>query len=473
MPRLLRERIENLLRAVELQSGASDPAAVDVAVGEPAAPPVDERVVIRHIVDELQPFDVAGLLEDLSEEDKLTLVRLISPWLAAAALEHLDYRDQYRLLDHVGEDAARAVLEEMPVHHLSPLLDAIHPLQADVLRGMLSDTALTHLGGMETLPEDAAGRRISVRYFEVRAEWTVRQALAHFRKVGANVDVANYAYVVDKAGRLVGVASMRELLLNAEDTAVQDIMYTKVVTVEAASNQEDAARLLNQYDFVALPVVNEAGRLIGIISADDIMDVMEEEATEDIHLLGGSVPLEESYVKSTVVSLFRSRVGWLLILFVAESFTGTIMRHFEDVLEQVIALAFFIPLLIDTGGNTGSQASTVVTRALAIGEVDWKDFFHIVWREARVSLLLGGVMALAAFARAMMLGGPAILGLTVGITICLIVMVGTTVGAALPLIGKRLGLDPAVFSAPLITTVADGLGLLIYFRVAVWLMGLT
>lgn len=460
MSRLLRERIEQLLRA-PIQPLKHSQA------GEG-----DQRAAIRQIVDELHPFDAANLIRELSPSEQLQLLAIMSPWPAAAALEHLDYELQYRLLDHVGEEQARAILGEMPIHHLSPLIAAVHPLRGEVLLNLLPEAARGHLDQMETLPEDAAGRRISVRYFEVRAEWSLRQALDHFRKVGRNVDVANYAYVVDQAGQLVGVASVRELLLRPEDVAVSDVMYTKLVTVAAAANQEDAAHLLNRYDFVALPVINDMGRLIGIISADDIMDVMQEEATEDIQLLGGSMPLEESYLKTSLLSLFRSRVGWLLILFVAESFTGTIMRHFEDVLEQVIALAFFIPLLIDTGGNSGSQASTMITRALALGEVTMRDFFDVVWREARVSLGLGAVMAAAAFLRAMMLGGPAILGATVGITICLVVIVGTTVGAALPLIGKRLGLDPAVFSAPLITTVADGLGLLIYFRVAVWLMDL-
>lgn len=463
MPRLLRERIERSLYGAVRELPAHDGDA-----GEH----MDEKAALGRIVDELQPFDLAQLIRDLPESDQLTLLGVTAPVLAAASLEHLDYELQYRLLDHVAEDVARAILGEMPMHHLSPLIDAVHPLRAEVLLAMLPETSLGHLDRMQALPEDAAGRRISVRYFEVRSEWTVRQALEHFRKVGNNVDVANYAYVVDGAGRLVGVVSMRELLLNAEDLTLNEVMYTTVVTVKATDDQEQAAHVLNQYDFVALPVVNDAGRLIGIISADDIMDVMQEEATEDVQLLGGSAPLEKSYLKTSPGSLFRSRIGWLLILFVAESFTGTIMRHFEDVLEQVIALAFFIPLLIDTGGNSGSQASTMVTRALAVGEVSFRHFFTIVWREARVSFALGLTMAVAAFLRAMMLGGPPILGLTVGITICLIVIVGTTVGAGLPLIGERLGIDPAVFSAPLITTVADGLGLLIYFKVAVWLMGL-
>ncbi len=269
-----------------------------------------------------------------------------------------------------------------------------------MLLRLVPDEAKPHIAQMQTLPEDAAGRRISVRHFQAREQWNARQVIAHFRKVGENVDVTNYVYVVDNKGRLVGVASLRDVLLSSDDTLLQDIMYTKVVTVDATAKQEEAALLLNQYDFVALPVVDETGRMLGIISADDIMDVMQEEATEDIQLMGGSTPLEGSYLDTTVATLFRSRITWLLVLFVAQSVTSSIIRNFEDVLEQVIALSFFIPLLIGTGGNSGSQAATVITRAVALGEVTMKHFFTVVWREVRVSVLLGVVMALVVFSRA-------------------------------------------------------------------------
>lgn len=448
---------------------AADPA--DGARG--TQPDGDDRPEsLEELIDELQPYDIAYVLQQLDGPEQLELLALTPPRLAAEALEHLDFELQYRLLDHVGEAHARAIIAEMPVHHLVMLVNAVHPLRARVLLELVPDEAREAVFTMQTLPEDAAGRRISVRHFEARKWWTTSQVIAHFRKVGQNVDVTNYVYVVDDVGQFVGVASLREVLLSPDDTLLVDIMYTKVVAVDATTPQEEAARLLGQYDFVALPVVDEAGRLMGIISADDIMDVMEEEATEDIQLMGGSTPFEGSYLDTTVVTLFRSRVGWLLLLFFAQSLTSTIMRGYENVLQQVIALTFFIPLLIDTGGNSGSQASTVITRAIALGEVTMKHFFTVIWREARVSLLLGVVMAVVAFFRALMMGESAILGLTVAITITLVVIVGSTAGAALPLIGKRLGLDPAVFSAPLITTVADGVGLLIYFKVAVWLLQL-
>lgn len=427
---------------------------------------------LEELLDELQPFDVAYILQQLEHDQRLELLARMPARQAAEALEHLDYDLQYSLLDHVGEDHARAILAEMPLHHLVDLVSAVHPLRAQVLMQLVPAEAKPHIERIQTLPEDAAGRRISVRHFQAREDWTARQVIAHFRKVGANVDVTNYVYVVDNKGRLVGVASLREVLLSPEDTPLRDIMYTKVVAVRATANQEEAAQILSRYDFVALPVVDDAGRMLGTISADDIMDVLREEATEDIQLMGGSTPLEDSYLQTSVGTLFRSRITWLFVLFVAQSVTTTILRHFENVLDQVIALSFFIPLLIGTGGNSGSQAATVITRALALGEVAMKDFFTVVWREVRVSVLLGLVMGGVVYLRARLMGEPGIIGLIVATTTCLVVIVGATAGAALPLIGKRLGLDPAVFSAPLITTIVDGVGLIIYFNVAVRLLQL-
>lgn len=447
--------------------------AAEIAGGPAARDDDGAPETLEELIDELQPYDIAYVLQELDRSEQLELLALTPPRLAAEALEHLDFELQYRLLDHVGEEYARPILAEMPLHHLVMLVNAVHPLRAEVLLRMVPDEAKPHIAQMQTLPDNAAGRLISVRHFEAREGWTARQVIAHFRKVGENVDVTNYVYVVDNIGRLVGVASFRDVLLSPDDTLLSDIMYTKVVAVEAEAPREEAARLLSQYDFVALPVVDAAGRLLGVISADDILDVLEEEATEDIHFMGGSTPFEESYLDTTVGTLFRSRITWLLVLFLAQSVTSTIIRNYEDVLQQVIALSFFIPLLIGTGGNSGSQAATVITRAVALGEITMKDFVTVVWRELRVSLLLGLVMAAVVFLRATVMGEAWIIGLTVGVTTCLVVIVGATAGAMLPLIGKRLGLDPAVFSAPLITTIVDGVGLIIYFNVAVRLLALT
>lgn len=427
---------------------------------------------VRAILKQLQPYDLANLLPELTDEQQHKLLNYLKPARAAETLGNVDHDLQYALLDHWEPDKAQAVLVEMPSDNLVDLLGAIHPLRAQVLLKLLPVDRKEQIEQLMTYPDDTAGGRMTVSYLSARKYWTVQQAIEHFRKVGRGVEITSYIYIVDEKGRLSGVASMRDIFLNEPQKKISELMFTNVISVEASTNQEEAATLLDQYDFLALPVIDKEKRLVGVITFDDVMDVLHEEATEDFQRMGGSQPLSEPYLQTNIFTLFRSRIGWLLVLFVAESLTGTIMRNFENVLEQVVALAFFIPLLIDTGGNSGSQASTLVIRAMTLGEVTLKDFVGVVWREARVSFLLGAVMAVVGFLRAMMLGGPMSLGLTVGITICVIVIVGSTVGAALPLIGKRLGVDPAVVSGPLITTIADGFGLFIYFYIATWLMNL-
>jgi len=455
----LKEKIEELLAS----AGHAPRFAVET--------PEVERDLLD-LLDELQPYDIATLLPELDWDQQVQLLRILPAEMAASTLEHLDHDDQYELIDHLDDTAVGAILAEMSSDAIVDLIGAIHPRQAKEILRRVPAEDLAGIRQLMTYPDHTAGGRMTIGYIAVRQEWTAEQVLDHFRKAGADADVTNYLYVVDKDGRLVGVTSLREVLLSPPKTPILEAMYTKVVTIQAQTDQEEAARLLGQYDFVALPVISGDGRMVGVITADDVIDVFEQEATEDIHRLGGSQPLDEPYMQSSFFGLFRKRIGWLLVLFIAESFTGNILRHFEEYLAEVVALAFFIPLLIDTGGNSGTQASTLVIRAMAVGEVTIKDFVKVVWREARLGLVLGLAMAAATFARALIMGGPATLGLTVASTICVIVIVGSTLGAALPLIGKRFGADPAVFSAPLITTVADATGLIIYFQMARMIMGL-
>lgn len=433
-----------------------------------------DQAKLRAALEELQPFDLAELLREREEheDEQIRLLSAAAPGLAAQSLEHLDYQDQYRLLDHLDARVSQAILTAMSSDALSDLSGAVHPRRARELLRQLPDEQRAEVQRLMEFPENTAGGRMTVNYLEARQEWTGAQVLAHFRKVGREVELANYIYIVDSAGRLAGVASLRDVLLSDPQTPVSGIMYTQVVSVHADADQEEAARLLQQYDFVALPVVDTAGRIVGVINVDDIVDVIEEEATEDIQILGGIEPLDEPYLDSSLARLFRKRIGWLLLLFLAASFTTSILRHHADLLDQVVALAFFIPLLIGTGGNSGAQASTLVIRAMALGEVTLVDFLRVIWREIRIGLALGVAMAIVTFALARAIGAPLNLGLTVAATIVLVVVVGSILGAAFPLIGRRLGFDPAVFSAPLITTIVDATGLLIYFQVARLVMGL-
>lgn len=427
---------------------------------------------LRALLEEFQPYDIATVLPDLGAAEQLYLLGLLPPNEAAETLEHLDYDKQYNLIDHLYEAQSHAILANMPSDAIVDLLGAIHPRQAQEVLRLVPEKDRAQIKQLMMYPEDSAGGRMTVNYMAVRQERTAEQVIAHFRKVGRLVEVPNYVYVVDRDGRLVGVSSMRDVLLSPPETPVSEIMYTKVVTVQARDHQEIAAMLLSRYDFVALPVIDDHGRMVGIITVDDVLDVIEEEATEDIQKLGGSQPLDQPYLQSGFLEMYQKRIGWLLVLFVAQSMTSNILRSHEVILERFVSLTFFIPLLIGTGGNTGSQASTLVIRAMSLGEITMRNFIAVIWKEARLGLALGLSMAVVAFARAKLLGGEMALGMTVAATVAILVLVSAMAGAALPLIGRRLGFDPAVFSSPLITTVVDATGLVIYMQIAGLLMGL-
>jgi magnesium transporter len=415
---------------------------------------------------ELQPFDISTLLTEFEEPDQLKILALTEPDIAAETLEHLDYDEQYRLLDHSPDEVTRSILASMSDDAVADLVMAIHPRQAQEILRRVPKEDLAGIRLLMTYPDDSAGGIMSLDYIAVREDWNVSRVINHFRKVGGKATVTNYVYVVDPQGRLAGVTSLKEVLLSNPDTLVSDIMYTKIVSVPVDAHQEETAKLLSRYDFVALPVTDNDGRLVGVIAVDDILDVIEEEDTEDIHKLGGSQPLDEPYMSSSLFDLVKKRIGWLLVLFIAEGFTGNILRSYEDILAQVVALTFFIPLLTDTGGNSGSQASTLVIRAMALGEVTLKDLAKILWKELRIGAVLGLIMGMVGFVFSWVIGGSQAVALTVSITLVVILVVSSTIGAVLPLIGTRFGVDPAVFSAPLISTIVDATGLLVYFAVA-------
>lgn len=420
----------------------------------------------------LQPYDIAEVLPSLNIEQIHSVLSALPPAIAAETLEHLEYLDQYQILDHIGEDLARRIVAEMPSDALADLAGAIHPKQARELLRLMPPELATTIRGLMEFPENTAGGLMTVEYISLRSTMTVEQAMSHIRKVGRDAETVAYLYVIDAKGRLAGVVSVRELLLADPQTPIAEIMSENVVSVPATMHQEAVAQVVAQYDFVAVPVVDRHKRLVGIITVDDLVDVLQEEATEDIQKLGGSEPLTESYFLTPVTKLVRKRIGWILILFLAEAYTGTVLRYFESTLAEVVALSFFIPLLIGTGGNTGSQVVATLVRGLAVGDVTYKDLGRVLLRELSVGLMIGLVMGGATLLRAYTLGVGAELGAVVGLTALFIVIWASAIAAILPLVLHRLRVDPAIVSGPFITTLVDGTGLFIYFTIARLLLGL-
>jgi magnesium transporter len=366
----------------------------------------------------------------------------------------------------MAPDDRTELLEELPATVTRQMLALLTPEERTV--------AVSLLG----YPEGSIGRLMTPDYVRVRAEWTVEQVLDHIRRHGNDSETLSIIYVVDDRGVLIDDVRIREFLLAPRDRLVSELMDHKFVSLKATDDQETAVAAFRREDRNALPVTDSTGALIGIVTVDDVLDVAEEEATEDIHKLGGVEALEEPYMQTGFASMVRKRAGWLVILFIGEMFTATAMGYFEDEIARAVVLALFVPLIISSGGNSGSQAATLVIRALALGEVTMRDWWRVMRREVMSGLTLGGILGLIGFLRIVLWSrfsdfyGPhyVLLGLTVGLTLVGIVLWGTLAGSMLPFLLRRLGFDPATSSAPFIATLVDVTGLVIYFSIAALLL---
>jgi magnesium transporter len=440
----------------ELRAALANGNPPDVAILR-AAP----REELAQALCDLSPLDLGRLIARLGDE---TLAELIA---------ELDAVDAARLLRKLGLAQAADVLEEMDPDDAADVVGVLEPDEAEAVLVAMEDEEAREVRDLLQYPPESAAGIMTPDFVAVAPYLSADEALEQLGRVAEKAETVYYVYVTDPTTeRLLGVLSLRSLALAPRWKLVSQLMTPDVVSVRADADQETAARLLERENYLALPVVDDADRLIGIITADDAADVLLEEVGEDMERLGGSLPLDEPYLRASLVHLFRKRIGWLLVLFVAEAYTGTVLRHFETTLSEMVALAFFIPLLIGTGGNTGSQTVTTLVRAMAVGEVQFRDLWRVLRRELCVGALLGIVMGLVTYARAWMLGVGVEVGPVVAVTAVFIVVWAAAVGAVLPLILHRLKIDPAVVSAPLISTLVDGTGLLLYFEVARLMLGL-
>jgi len=392
-------------------------------------------------------------------------------------LRTMDTPDLTELLDHASPHDGADVLADLgtPVRALA-LSAAAPDVTAEILRLLpdeerdeaqrsLPEEQRRVVAGLLDRPADSVGARMTPHVTAISEDLTVKEANRAARAQAAHTETLAYVYVTDAAGALVGVMSFRDLVLAPGDELVRDVMDTDLLSVDADRDQEQAARMLINNHLFALPVVDE-GRLIGIITSDDVADIIDDEATEDAERQGGSNPLDTPYLRASPLLLWRKRIIWLLVLFIAEAYTGTVLRHFEDELDQVVALSFFIPLLIGTGGNTGTQITSTLVRAMALGDVRLRDMGRVIVKELSAGTFIAVTMAVAAIIRAWTLGVGMEVAVTVTLTVAAIVLWSSFIGSVLPLLLRRVGLDPAVVSAPMIATIVDGTGLVIYFEIA-------
>ena len=433
---------------------------------------------VQELIRERERAGVAGLAERVGPAEWADLVPQLEPAEVAVLLQWLPDDEIPTLLEELPPFEAARILRTLAAPEAAPSAGGHRPgrcrghRRAAAAAGRGRDPGPhAAVGGRRDPRAERLCRRLGRRdhdagFVAVTRDATATEAIAAIRRLVDQAETVNYVYVVDDQRRLLGVLSLYRLILSQAGTRVSELMAPTTVRVRANADQEVAARLLTDRNLLAIPVVDEDDRLLGIITEDDVADVLQAEATEDIERLGGSQPLNQPYRLSTVGLLVRKRVVWLLVLFVAEAYTGMVLRGFGNELSAVVALGFFIPMLIGTGGNIGSQTVTLIVRAMAIGEVTLRDVGWIVFRELRVGLIMGAVMGVVGFGQSLLLGVGTNIGLVVALTVLAISAWSATVAAALPLILRRLGVDPAVVSAPFISTLVDGTGLIIYFEIA-------
>lgn len=391
----------------------------------------------------------------------------------AEAFEYFSRVRQMELVATIDKPHLSALLEVMAPDDRVALLKNMEPSQIDLLLPLMAQVERDDIRKLLSYPPHSAGSIMTTEYASLHQEVTAAVALAQLRSQAPNHELIYYIYVIDEARHLIGFVSLRKLILAKPETPISEIMDKDVISVRVDEDQEMVARKIARYDFIAMPVVDDQGRLVGIVTHDDVVDVLQQEATEDVHHMGGVVPLTEQYLESKFVTLWRKRAMWLSVLFLAEVFTFSALAHFENEIAKVVALSLFVPLCISTGGNSGSQAATLITRALALGQIKLGDWFRVIWHEFGMGIALGLTLGAIAFVRAYftpekVLGtaDPLLLAAVIAQAVAAICLWGTLVGSALPLIFKRLGIDPGIASSPFVATFVDVTGIVIYFSIA-------
>ena len=428
---------------------------------------------LRQHFEDLNEADIAAAIEDLGDEDMLKVFRILPKAMAADVFAYLESdkqqfiitslstKDAAGIIDNLMSDDAADLMEEMPANIVKKLLSAASP---DTRRD------INHL---LRYPEDSAGSIMTVEYVDLKEDSTVREAIDRIRKIGLDSETINVCYVLDPQRTLVGTVALRYLLISSPDAKIGDIMHENVIALNTLMDQEEVAKQFQKYDFTAMPVVDNENRLVGIITVDDIMDILQEEATEDMEKMAAIMPSDKPYLKTSVFETYKQRIPWLLLLMISATFTGRIIGSFEAALSAYIVLNQYIPMLMDTGGNAGGQASVTIIRGLSLNEIEFMDVWKVVWKEIRVALLCGLSLALANFAKLLLFDHlDMAVAAVVCITLVVAVLIAKVIGCTLPMGAKLLGFDPAVMASPFITTIVDALSLIAYFSIATRLLHL-
>jgi len=429
---------------------------------------------LREVLNRWLPADLGQLLSHLTPGERVWTIRLLAPGLASESFAYLDLETQLSVLDLISQRESASILNNMSPDDRTALLAELSPEQSERLIAMMDPDQRAVARALLTYDEGSVGRLMTPDYVAVRKDWTMRHVLDHIRAHGCDSETLNVIYVLDADHRLIDDLRIREILLAPFHAVVSDLCDDRFVSLKATDAKKDAVEVFRKYDRTALPVVDDRGRLVGIVTLDDVLDVAEQEATREIQMFGGLEALDEPYMTTPILEMIRKRATWLVILFVGEMLTATAMGYFEREIEKAVVLALFVPLIISSGGNSGSQAATLIIRALALGEVRLRDWYRVMHREIFSGLLLGLILGSIGFLRIAIWSAFSriygkhwmLVGFTVACSLLGIILWGTLAGSMLPFILKRLGIDPATSSAPFVATLVDVTGLIIYFSVA-------
>ena len=422
---------------------------------------------IRERLTGMNEVNVAELLKDLPPHAMVLVFRLLEKDLAAEVFAYLPKKTQNDLINSITDKEVKDIIEEL---FFDDIVDLVDEMPANFVNRIIKYTNKEErslINHFLNYPDDSAGSLMTIEFVHLKKEYRVKDALDHIREIGMEKETVYTCYVTDAYRRLEGIVSLRKLVISDPTDTIDDIMERDIVYASSHDDREEVSLLFQKYGFLAIPVVDKEKRLIGIITVDDMLEVIEQEATEDFHIMAAMSPEETPYLETSVLRLAMNRLPWLLILMISETFTGSIMMKYENMLQTVAVLSAFIPMLMDTGGNTGSQASTLVIRGLAVGEIEPKDFLKITFKELRVALIVGIALATVNFLRLVFFSKVGVdVALTVCLTLVVCVSIAKLVGGNLPLLAKRLGFDPAIMASPFITTIVDAITLMVYFNIA-------
>ncbi|MCR4937668.1 MAG: magnesium transporter [Lachnospiraceae bacterium] len=432
-----------------------------------------QYTILRQELSEMNDADIASFLETLDGDESIKIFRILPKDMAADVFPYLEIENQTRMIQKLSDKDAANIVNNLMADDAADLMEE---MPANIVKRLLANAeaeARRDINHLLRYPEDSAGSVMTVEYVDLKEDQNVKQAIERIKKIGIDSETINICYVLDGKRTLKGTVALRYLLLHDEDEKIGDIMHENVVSIHTLTDQEEVAKLFQKYDFTSMPVVDNENRLVGIITVDDVVDIMEEEATEDIEKMAAIVPSDKPYMKTGVFSIWKQRMPWLLLLMVSATFTGRIISGFEEELSRYAVLVAYIPMLMDTGGNAGSQASVTVIRGLSLNEVEFKDIFRVIGKEIRVALLCGITLSAANLLKFIIFDRVSIkVAFVVCLTLLFVVMIAKLIGCILPMAAKKTGFDPAVMASPFITTIVDALSLLIYFKIAVSVLDL-